>query len=287
MWRQFALTIVVLAASSGLASSVHAQGLLWSIPKDDGAGVKFEGTYKQVEQRPEGPLELEWTQHLWVKSVGKEEADYKGEKTPCRWIEIKVVTGLINQGAIDAGTVGERIYKVLVPESAIEGRVRDNRNLPVVSIPIVKGFRKTNGKEPAPKAITSSLLQIFPVLGLVRDFKDLEESPGMESVQVGNDTVEAKEYKGAAQLESLVSRFNHEAKFYRSKDVPFGLARWTVSIQQERKAEAEPRSEFKAVSDIKLEMAAREIFNDAKSELITDQPPAAAAEDAAQNSNQQ
>ncbi len=281
MLRRLCLTLAVLAASS----SAWAQGLIWSLPKEDGMSVKFEGSYKQTEQRPgsnDGPLELEWAQHLWVKSVGKEDADYKGEKTPCRWVEIKVVTGRINQGAIDTGSVGERIYKVLVPEKAIEGRIKDDRNLPIVYVPIVKGFRKINGKDPAAKPITSNVLQIYPVLGLVRDFKELEESPGMESVQVGNDTFEAKEFKGNLEQESLVSRFTHEAKFYRSKDVPFGLARWTVTINQERKAEAEPRSAFKPVSEIKLEMTAREITSDAKSELITEAAPVAA-----ENANQQ
>lgn len=275
MLRSLCLTLAVLAASS----SAWAQGLIWSLPKEDGMSVKFEGSYKQTEQRPgsnDGPLELEWAQHLWVKSVGKEDAEYKGEKTPCRWVEIKVVTGRINQGAIDTGSVGERIYKVLVPEKAIEGRITDDRNLPIVYVPIVKGYRKINGKDPAAKPITSNVLQIYPVLGLVRDFKELEESPGMESVQVGNDTFEAKEFKGNLEQESLVSRFTHEAKFYRAKDVPFGLARWTVTINQERKAEAEPRSAFKPVTEIKLEMTAREIASDAKSELITDAAPVAA-----------
>lgn len=285
MLRRFCLTVALLC---GASSSVWAQGLIWSLPKDDGASIKFEGTYQQTEQRPgsnDGPLTLEWASHLWVKSVGQEEADYKGEKTPCRWIEIKVVTGRINQGAIDTGSVGERIYKVLVPEKVIAGRIKDDRNLPIVYLPIVKGFRKVNGKDPAAKPITSSVLQIYPVLGLVRDFKELEESPGMESVQVGNETVEAKEYKGNLEQESLVSRFTHEAKFYRSKDVPFGLARWTVTINQERKAEAEPRSAFKPVCEIKLEMTAREIATDAKSELITD-PAAAPVGAEANNANQ-
>ncbi len=288
MLRHIGLSLAVIL---GASSSVLAQGLIWSLPKEDGASIKFEGTYQQTEQRPganEGPLVLEWASHLWVKSVGKEDADYKGEKTPCRWIEIKVVTGRIDQGAIETGTVGERIYKVLVPEKAIEGRIKDDRNLPVVYLPIVKGFKKTNGKDPAAKPITSNVLQIYPVLGLVRDFKELEESPGNESVQVGNETVEAKEFKGTLEQESLVSRFTHEAKFYRSKDVPFGLARWTVTINQERKAEAEPRSAFKPVSEIKLEMTAREIAADAKSELITEPAPAAAADaaQAADNANQ-
>ncbi len=276
MLRPISIALALIGAA--LSSTASAQGLIWSLP-EDGKWVRFEGTYQQTEVRtnsPEGPLQLEWVQHITIKSVGKEDADYKGQRVPCRWVEIKVATGRVDQGTIDSGTAGERIYKVLIPESAVRGKVSDDRKLPVSHLPIVKGFRKINGKEPMPKPITSRVLQVYPVLALLRDFKELEESPGTESVLVDKDTVEAKEFKGVLEQESPTTRYNQEAKFFRSEQVPFGLARWTASINQERKAEAEPRSAFKPVSEIKIEMAAREIGIDAKSELITDAAPAAA-----------
>jgi len=215
-----------------------------------------------------------------VKSVGKEDAAYKGEVTACRWVEIKVQTGRIDQGTIDTGTAGERIYKVLVPEKSVIGSFTNAKGLHVPHLPIVKGFRKIDGKDPQPKPIKTGILQVFPVVTLLRDFKELEEAPGGETLQVGPDSVEIREYKGAAEQESLTDHFTHEVKFYRSKQVPFGLARFTIAMTQERKAEAEPRTAFKKVSEISVEMAAREVGAEAKSELITDQPAAAPAQDA-------
>lgn len=281
MTRSLILALCLITTS--IVSNASAQGLIWSLP-EDGTWVRFEGTYKQSEARSEssdGPLDLEWAQHVTIKSVGKEQADYKGEKTACRWVEIKVQTGRIDQGAIDTGTSGERIYKVLIPEKAIIGSFKDAEGLPVTHLPIVKGFRKTDGKSPQPKPITSGVLQVYPVIALLRDYKELEESPGTENLQVGADAVEVKEYKGNLEQESPVQRYAHETKFYRSKQVPFGLARWLVTITQEQKAEAEPRSAFKKVSDIRIEMATREVGADAKSELITDAAPAEAPAPAA------
>ncbi len=277
MTRSLILALCLIVTS--FVSNASAQGLIWSLP-EDGTWVRFEGTYKQSETRSdssEGPLELEWAQHVTIKSVGKEQAEYKGEQTACRWVEIKVQTGRIDQGAIDTGTSGERIYKVLIPEKAIIGSFTDAEGLPVSHLPIVKGFRKINARVPQAKPITSGVLQVYPVVALLRDYKELEESPGTENLQVGNEAVEVKEYKGTLAQESPLERYEHETKFYRSKQVPFGLARWLVTISQEQKAESEPRSAFKKVSDIRIEMAAREVGTDAKSELITDPQPAAAA----------
>ncbi len=59
-------------------------------------------------------------------------------------IEIKLLTGHVNEGVVDAGPGGNRIYKILVPESEIRGTVTEplseNRQMYVTFIPIVKGF---------------------------------------------------------------------------------------------------------------------------------------------------
>ena len=89
-------------ALMGLFAAAHAdaQGLLWSLPPD-GTWVRYEGTYSQLVRRPDstaGDLQLEWTRHLTIKSVGTSEESYRGQVQPCRWIEIKVVTGQVKEG---------------------------------------------------------------------------------------------------------------------------------------------------------------------------------------------
>ena len=127
MFRSTALFAALVCLS--LSQSVSAQGLIWNLP-EDGSLVHYEGTYRQVEAQPgssEGNLEMEWIRHLTIKSVGKEDAEYRGQTVPCRWIEFKLQTGRVKDGLIATGTVGERIYKVLVPESAIIGQTRNRK----------------------------------------------------------------------------------------------------------------------------------------------------------------
>ena len=254
-----------------LAADASAQGLIWNLP-DDGSLVHYEGTYRQVEAQPgsaEGNLEMEWIRQLTIKSVGKEDAEYKGKTVPCRWIEMKLQTGRVKDGLIATGTVGERIYKVLVPEQAIIGQTRDSEGLPVTYLPIVRGYRKTNDKDPTPKEITSKVLQIYPIISLVRHYRDMSRGQIPESVTVGQEDVQATKLSGSFEQESRTDRVLHESSLYLSDSVPFGLAKWTVKVTQEAKGEVEPRSEFQFVSEITVDMTARRIESDARSELVT------------------
>ncbi len=251
MIRAAAICFAVLAAS--VAQSAEAQGLIWKLP-EDGSWVRYEGSYKQVEARPDstqGNLEIEWIRHVTI-----------------RWIEFKIQTGKIDQGAINTGTVGERIYKVLVPEDAVLGTISDREGLPVSYLPIVEGWRKTNDADPTPMQIKSGVLQVYPMISLIRHYKSMEEQTAAETVPVGMNDVSAKVMRGSLEQESLTHRILHESTLYRSDEVPFGLARWTVKISSERKADVEPRTAFKFASEITVEMNAREIGTDAPSELV-------------------
>ena len=73
---------------------------------------------------------------------------------------------------------------------------------------------------------------------------------------------------GSFEQESLNDRVLHEATLYLSDSVPFGLAKWTVKVTQEAKGEVEPRTEFKFVSEITVDMTARRIEGNARSELV-------------------
>lgn len=267
-------TVTVLAALVCLSFShnASAQGLIWNLP-EDGSLVHYEGTYRQVEAQTgssEGNLEMEWIRHLTIKSVGKEDAEYRGKTEPCRWIEMKLQTGRVKDGLIATGTVGERIYKVLVPESAIIGQTRDSEGLPVTYLPIIQGFRKTNDKDPTPKEIKSKVLQIYPIISMVRHYRDMTRSDIPEIVQVGQQDMQCTKLTGNFEQESQNDRVLHESTLYLSKDVPFGLAKWTVKVTQEAKGEVEPRTEFKFVSEITVDMTARRIEGNARSELVTE-----------------
>ena len=268
MLRFSALLVCLLTVSSGLPA--QAQGLLWNLP-EDGTQIKVEGTYEQTIFRPQstqGNLELSWLRHMTIRSVGKKDAEYKGEMQPCRWIEIKVQTGSQSADGVATGSVGERIYRVLVPESVIRGSVNDPEGLPVSYIPIVEGYRKTNDRDLTPKPINSKVLQIYPIISLIRHYKTMTESDIEQTVQIGAMDVVAKELTGQLVQESSTRRFTHKTTLLRSDQVPFGLAQWEVQINEERKADVQTRDEFQPVSEVKVKMSVRQIEKDAKAELI-------------------
>ena len=77
----------------------------------------------------------------------------------------------------------------------------------------------------------------------------------------------ATQHKGVHRMENTTNRWNHVAELWLSKQVPFGLARWSVRVTRETKLANKPRDEFKEVSETIVEMKAQEVGTDAKSEL--------------------
>lgn len=265
-----ALRSVIVLASLCAVSDARAQGLIWSLPTD-GAWVRYEGKYHQTEVRPEsaeGNLELEWIQHLTIKSVGTETAEFQGKQVPCRWIELKSVTGKPSETGINPGPVGARILKVLVPEEAVTGQLVDKDNLPVVFLPVVKGYRKIGDGDVQP--MDAKILQVYPFISLVQHYSELKPAAeGTEDPGITLGAVTAKKLTGTQRLESPSNRTTSEAALWRSDDVPFGLAKWEVSMVRELKDPTEPRNDFQIVSQVKLEMSAHAQGADAQSEIAT------------------
>ena len=198
----------------------RAQGLILNLPKD-GAWVRFEGTVKQVEFRPEAPegdISMEWIEHLTLKSVGQEEAVYNGKKVPCRWVEIKVLTGKPSESGVETGPVGERIYKILVPEVRVVGAVADAEKIPFSFLDIVKGYRKIAGNvTPIPLAGGGEgAFQAYPLVGPLMHFDTIEPAGGDEQVQVPGGAIKAKKFKARRVIESPTVRTTCEAEFWRS-----------------------------------------------------------------------
>jgi len=270
MLRISVLSVCLLLIFSD--ATAQAQGLLWNLP-EDGTKVQIQGQYRQTVFRPQsnqGNLELDWLRRMTISSVGREEAEYRGTVQPCRWIEIKLQTGGPSQDGIDRGLVGERIYKVLVPESVVRGAISDEEGLPVPYIPIVKGYRSTSTNQPA-QPIRSRMLQIYPVISLIRHYNTMEQSDIEQTVQIGQDDVVAKELTGMLVQESRTRRIRHQTRLLRSDQVPFGLAEWEVKVAEERKADVEKREQFQQVSEVTVTMKVQKIETGAQSELTIEQ----------------
>lgn len=259
--KAFATAILCLVTQVCLLTQdALAQGVVCQLP-EDGTWVKFEGTYAQTEIRPgtaAGKLEISpWIEHVWIKSVGAEMAEYKGEMTPCRWIEIKIDRGREKDGKIDTGLTGTEIYKVLIPESAVIADNVDGDGVPVSFLPLVKGFRKLGKAEP--KALAEPALQLYPLGILVGYYRELKQTEESVDPEVGLEDVKtASQWQGQVTSERASSRTIMESTIWKSPTVPFGVARWSAKITREIKDAQEPRDGFKASSEVAIEMKARE-----------------------------
>lgn len=260
--------LVVVVSLSAAAQPAHAQGLLWKLPPE-GTWVRYEGTYGEIELRPdnpEGDSSVEWIRHLTLKSLGTEMAEWEGEQTVCRWIEIESITGVSSEQGIDAGPVGARIIKALVPEQRIVGSPVDADRIPVSFVPVIKGYRKFGDGEVVP--IETGVLRVYPLMTLLAYYQDLEAAADdAEPISVPSGTVNARRYTGTLTMENALRRSTNQADIWRSPDVPFGLAQWTAKLSREEKLSYEPRSEFQPIGEVNVEMSAHESGTDAESRL--------------------
>ena len=261
--------LLLLAVVCGLCCAefikpAAAQGLIWELPKD-GSWVRYEGTYAFIDRNEESSVEdIEpWTKHLLIQSVGEEMREYEGKMVACQWIEIEVTTGRKTEDGLDPGPLGTRKYRVLVPKPAVVGKLIDDDTLPVSMLPIVEGFRKF-GDLPV-QAIKSNVLQVYPVLSLLQHYQQWDgdaAEPADPGVKLG--PVQATERAASLKIESPRLRSTSTAQLWRSKDVPFGLAKWKVKVLSESKDIVQPRSEFQPVSEIVEEMEVHQVGDNAK-----------------------
>lgn len=259
-------TTLILGLITPLRSA-EAQNLIFSLP-DDGALVVYEGTLKQATSvDDENPLS--WTCELSIKSVGKEDAMFDGQMQPCRWIEIKTLTGRAGAAGIDPGPVGLRIYKCLIPESKVYGTLQDESGIAVDMLPIVRGYRRIG--EDAVKEIRSPALRTYPMITLLTNYQTVEEvaSNAVPETLLQGQTLSARHMKGTTRMERAESRSTNAGEYWVSEEVPFGLARWSVTVTREEKPSAAPVSEFKVVTIETVDMKIRTIRQDAESELVT------------------
>ena len=251
------------------APAASAQGLLFSLP-EDGTGVEYEGQLLLETIRPDledGLEELQWTRSLIIKSVGREDAEYKGELQPCRWIEIKSVTGTAGAGGIDSGVVGARVYKILVPESRVISSAADATGIPNSVLPIVKGYRRLG--EEAAEPIRSKGLIVYPTVSLLANYVDPEVVADSEEVASvgGQDLFDAQHLKGRLVQERRDARSTNTADYWISRQIPFGLAGWSVKVVREVKRSTEDRSTFRQLTTVSCDMKVLQILDTVESEL--------------------
>lgn len=259
---------VCLAWLACPATPASAQILIWSLPKDEGAWVRLEGSYRQTRDRPNsnaGAEVLELRSELTISSVGREMADVDGTETPCRWVEFKSVT---KPGGLDQlpGPGGTFIYKVLIPEDRVVGKTTDEEDLPITFLPIVKGYRRVGQREVEP--IQEKALAVFPNIALVTYYPDLKaEAEEAEPLQVAGNPVAVQLFKGTRQFKRGTNRSANVASLWRSEEVPFGLARFQVVLTIEQKDLTASDDEFQRASLTEVDMAVVAVGNDARSEL--------------------
>lgn len=267
--RSIALLVILSGSSLLCPSPVSAQVLLWGKLPPDGSWVRFEGTYQNTNILPDsndGNLELKWRRELTVKSVGQEMAEYNGQETPCRWLEFKTVTGKESEEGLQPGEFGVRIYKVLVPESRVIGKLVDADGIPANFIPIIKGYRKLASNEPEP--LTEKLLSFSPMITLLTYYPNLKpESDQAAELQLPTATVQAKLWTGDEKLESRVNRSTNEGRLWLTEEVPFGLAKFQVKIVRESKDGAAAAEAFKPSAELHVDMTLVATGKDATSEL--------------------
>jgi hypothetical protein len=271
--------VLALAGLLITPAVLPAQGLIWSLPEEEGTWVRYEGEYKQTEFRPgvaTGDQVFNWRRNVTIKSLVTPEehktAMYRGRQVTCRWIEIKVETGKPGEQGLDTGPAGARLYKVLIPESRVFGTLVQNRSvdadgIPVSFLPIIRGYRKLGNRKE--EVIKTKVLQIYPAISLLKHYKVLRpetgepEDPALEAL----GAVNAIKWIGAETLQSRVSQSEHSSEIWLSREVPFGLARWSVKVTRSRKRETDPRDDFSKRTETTVEMKAVAVGTDAKSEL--------------------
>ena len=272
--RRSVITLGILALFVFCSTSqLVAQGLIWSLP-EDGTLVRYKGVYTQQTRREnstDGDLTLTWDRILEIRSVGKEDADYKGTSVPCRWLEIKVETGTSPEGVLDAGPGGIRMYKLLVPEPEVRGTVdepvstKTKRSVFASHIPVVRGYRKL-GDEPT-QEMTTKLFQLYPIASLLRHYPTLTEGEKAEtSVLAGEFSTTV--FDGTIVTETNVYRSTNVGQILRSETMPFGVVSWEAKTGVEEKGSTDARSEFRETSVISEKLSAIAIEQNAESEFL-------------------
>lgn len=256
MRRLLSLVVPAFAAVAIATPAAYAQGLVWKLPAEENVHVLYTGKFEQKGPPDSNGMSKvnSWTRHIDVKVLKKAKGMYQGKEVDCRWIEIVVRTGefdALRPQPIDAGPAGQRMYRVLVPESAVVGKTKDARTIFVSMLPIAKdkagkvqGVRKIGlGKS---EWMKSPVLQVYPIVTMLHHYRDVPLAAGTKSIDVekrsGNQAAYAKSTisadqtktgKGSRVIEGNLRRMSNTATITFSDAVPTGLAGWVTKVVHE------------------------------------------------------
>ncbi|WP_166827182.1 hypothetical protein [Thalassoroseus pseudoceratinae] len=280
--RTLSPMIVMVWSCLGLSSVVSAQGLVWKLP-EPGTWVRYEGDYTQTERRPQDPNNKDlvigpWRRHLTIKALERvQQANPNGgAPVEAQWLEFVVETGLEKDGTLVGGPGSRRVYKALVAVDELQSRIGppkedgvvDSDSIPVVFLPLIKGYRKFGDKAAA--AISSPVFNVHPAITLLAPYRELEEVAADEDPEVTLPGISsATHFRGSVVVESKSVRTTNTADMWYAKDSPFGLVRWSVIAQRETKETFAERDQFETASTYQVEMRAVEAGQNATS-LLTE-----------------
>ena len=109
---------------------------------------------------------------------------------------------------------------------------------------------------------------IVPTIALVTYYPGLAaDGDQSEKMQIGGAEVTARLFKGTRVFQQTTSRSTNTASLWLSDDVPFGLARFQVTLTQEQKELVATADEFKRASLTEVDMSVVATGGDARSEL--------------------
>lgn len=265
--------LIGLSQSALFSQSAMAQGLLWKLPAEENVSVLYYGKFSQQDiskgNTGEVGKTITWDREIIVKSLKKANGYYNGKQVACRWIEISVRTGQLDDGDINTGPAGQRIYKVLVPESKIISSTTDDNKILVSMIPValdkdgkVMGVKKIG--ETNPKRMTVSVLKVHPMLSLLGHYRTLKQETGGEPLTLlkGQPPVSSDQYKkytASQTTESPAHRSTNTATIYCTDRIPTGIAQWEIKERHEAKNSSQSRKEFAPTYEYRSKMTAREV----------------------------
>ena len=263
--RSLAAAAAVLAAGSVGVPHAAAGGLVWNLPPE-GSEVRYEGTLTQtLVGRDNQTTQIDRLRRVTVRSLEAATGTLDGRDVPGRWLEFVTETGTPGERGLDPGPAGRVIYKILVPEAAVTGEMRDADGIPYAFLPVMRGWRQIGDGEPAE---IGPAFRAYPTVCLLTEFEPdeiLEQAAGSADVPAGR--FEGTRYRAKLVEESRTARVTHEASWLVSPDVPFGPAQWTATVTRETKDALADRSEFAAASTTVSEMELVETAADARGEL--------------------
>lgn len=270
--RRYAGLLLPLLATGVLvcasATPAEAQGLIRSLPTEQGTWVRYEGTVRQTEIRPDatlGNLVMNWTRHLTLVALGEETAEFEGKDVPCRWIEIRSLTGKPVDEGVETGPAGMRIMQVLVPVEKIIGKATDDAGIHVSYLPIVKGYQQLGMGEPQP--IAGHAAYLSPSLTAVVPFR-APQAGSDEMVDTPAGQFTARTETATEVLESRETRITQEGTLWSSSEVPFGLVKWKMTTSMQSKLASEPRDAFQDRTEVVVEMSVHATGDGEEGQLV-------------------